>query len=75
MEDGTTLHIDEVRTGKKELAAVSMRKFPATMDAESVASNLHPNVRDDSGTGTTIVRNPGANKAESEAEPGLRRIE
>jgi hypothetical protein len=33
--------------GRKELAAVSMRKFPATMDADRVAANLHLDAQND----------------------------
>ena len=32
--DGSVLYIEEVRTGRKTLSAASMRKYPATMNAE-----------------------------------------
>ena len=50
MADGSTLYLEEVRTGKRELAAQSMRKYPATMNAESILSTLDPNARSDGGS-------------------------
>lgn len=61
--DGSTLYLEEVRTGRKELAAVSMRKFAATMDADRLAANLHPNAQDD-GIKPIVVRKPSADNAE-----------
>ncbi|MCS6455949.1 DUF1073 domain-containing protein [Burkholderia thailandensis] len=50
MDDGTVLVIEEVRTGKKTLAFTSIRKYPATRDASSVARTVSLNVQNDGGT-------------------------
>lgn len=55
MEDGSVLYLDEVRTGRKELAAVSARKYPATMNVDTVVSTLHPNARGDGGNGVIVL--------------------
>ncbi|KAB0665567.1 hypothetical protein F6V25_07535 [Oryzomonas japonica] len=47
MPDGSTMYIDEVRVGKKELATVSMRKYPATSRAESIISTLDSTAKND----------------------------
>ena len=62
LEDGTTLHLEEVRTGKKELAAVSMRKYPAAKDFDSIAGTLPSNARSDGGEEPIIVPHPNAGK-------------
>lgn len=67
MDDGSTLYIEEARRGRKELAAVSMRKFPATMDADQVSASLHLDARDD-GIGPIVVRHPSADNNENEAK-------
>ncbi len=64
LEDGSTLYLEEVRTGKKELAAVSMRKYPATKDFDSIAATLPSNARGDGGNEPIVVRNPNAGKSE-----------
>jgi hypothetical protein len=61
MRDGSTIYIEEIRGGKKELAAVSMRKFSATMDADRLAANLHLNARDD-GSGDILILMRNADK-------------
>jgi hypothetical protein len=58
MDDGTTLHLEEVRSGKKELAMVSMRKYPATKDFDAIADTLPSNARGDGGNKTIIVEPP-----------------
>jgi hypothetical protein len=51
----------------------SMWKYPAAMDVDSIAANLHPNVRDDGGrTEPIVVRGPGADKADLFVNKGLR---
>lgn len=40
MHDGSTLYLEEVRTGRRQLSAVSMRKFPATTNATSLLKSL-----------------------------------
>ncbi|MDH5857800.1 PLxRFG domain-containing protein [Lampropedia aestuarii] len=56
MPDGSTLYLEEVRTGKKELAAVSARKYPATMNVERIVSTLHPNAQSDGGNDVIVLR-------------------
>ncbi|MBO9679565.1 MAG: hypothetical protein J7556_15085 [Acidovorax sp.] len=64
MPDGSTLYLEEVRTGRKELAAVTARKYPATMNIESIVSTLHPNAQGDGGNGVIVLRTPaGSNNA------------
>jgi uncharacterized membrane protein YbhN (UPF0104 family) len=58
MPDGTILYLEEVRTGKGELAAVSMRKYPATALSGSIAATLEPNGRTDGGVSINIVDQP-----------------
>ncbi|MDR1529830.1 MAG: hypothetical protein LBS40_05465 [Burkholderiales bacterium] len=56
MNDGTTLYMEEQRTGKKQLALQSMRKYPATMnDASKILKTVHLYARNDSGDGLIIV--------------------
>lgn len=62
MDDGTTLYIEEARRGRKALAAVSMRKYPATSDYSSIAKTISPNVRNDGGNGITITDLPDNSK-------------
>jgi hypothetical protein len=66
MEDGSVLYLEEVRTKRKELAAVTARKYPATMSVEAVASTLHPNVRNDGGKSLIVLTNPqGGNSGDA----------
>lgn len=58
LPDGSTLYLEEVRTGRRELAAVSLRKYPATMNAESILSTLDPNAQGDGGS-LIVVDGPG----------------
>lgn len=68
--------LDEVRTGRKGLAAVSARKYPATMNVDTVVSTLHPNARGDGGNGVIVLTpsetgNPGESAPMfSRANPG-----
>jgi len=62
MEDGTILHIEEARTGKKELATVSMRKYPAAKDFDTIAGTLPSNARGDGGDKPIIVLRQNADK-------------
>ena len=41
MPDGSTLHIEKVRTGRRRLAMEAMRKYPATVHASSILRTLH----------------------------------
>ena len=58
LPDGSTLVITEVRTGRGELALASLRKYPGTMNADSVLATLDPNARGDTGDGVTVVDRP-----------------
>ena len=49
MADGSTFYVEEVRTGRKELAAVTLYKYPATRDARAIVANLRLDGRTDSG--------------------------
>ncbi|QIB38120.1 hypothetical protein G3A56_09065 [Rhizobium oryzihabitans] len=62
LDDGTTLYIEEARRGRKALAAVSMRKYPATSDYSSIAKTISPNVRNDGGNEVTITDVPANSK-------------
>jgi hypothetical protein len=62
LEDGNTLYLEEVRTGRKELAAVSMRKYPAAKDFDSIAGTLPSNARSDGGDVPIVIRNPNTDK-------------
>lgn len=42
LEDGSTLYLEEVRTGRKTLTAQSMRRFPRTTNADSIIETLRP---------------------------------
>jgi hypothetical protein len=59
LQDGSTLYLEEIRTGKGELAAQAMRRYPATMNAESILSALNPNAQGDSRHGLIVVDKPG----------------
>jgi len=66
---GTVMYIQEVRTGRRELASISMRKYPATIDANTIAGTLDPNGRTDGGDKLHIVDVP-ENVAAIVATPG-----
>lgn len=53
--DGSTLVVEEVRTGRRELAVTSMRRYPATID---VLGNVDLYVRNDGGDKVSIVDVP-----------------
>src|SRR5690606_2182648 len=58
MPDGNGLYLEEVRTGRHDLAAESLRKYPATMDAATVvktATASDPNAQSDGGNGVSVV--------------------
>jgi len=58
MPNGSVLYIEEVRTGRKSLSAVSMRKYPATSDYLSIAKTIDPNARSDGGISVDIAEMP-----------------
>ena len=56
MPDGVILYMEEVRKKRKDLAALSMRRYPATTDVQQVLSTAAdgPNVRNDGGHDASI---------------------
>jgi uncharacterized membrane protein YbhN (UPF0104 family) len=58
LPDSTVMYLEEVRTGRRELATISMRKYPATIDANTISGTLNPNGRTDSGDILHIVEVP-----------------
>jgi len=58
LDDGTTLCLEEVRRGRKQLATVSMTRYPATKDFDAIADTLPSNARGDGGTRTIIIHPP-----------------
>jgi hypothetical protein len=71
LEDGSTLYLEEVREGRQRLAAVSMRRYPATIDADSIAAGLNPYVRRSEpaplgGDGLKVVDRPARASGEME---------
>lgn len=58
-DDGSILYLEEVRTGRRELAAVSMRKYPAAKDFSDIVATLPSNARSDGGDGLIVVSPPG----------------
>lgn len=63
MPDGTTLYMEEVRAGRKTLSALSMRKYPAARDADSIAETLLSNARSDGGDATKVTPFPKSDNA------------
>lgn len=59
-DDGSILYLEEVRTGRQELAAVSMRKYPAARDFSDIIATLPSNARSDGGDGFIVLTSPGA---------------
>lgn len=55
MRDGSTLYIEEVRTGRRQLATNSMRRYPAAKRARSIARTLASNGQTDGGDKLTLV--------------------
>ncbi len=53
MPDGSSLYFEEIRTGRT-LAETSMRKYPATMDAQAVIASVNLNARSDGETLTLV---------------------
>lgn len=58
--DGSILYLEEVRTGRRELAAMSMRKYPAAKDFSDIVATLPSNARSDGGDGLIVVTPPDA---------------
>ncbi|MGV3680224.1 MAG: JAB domain-containing protein [Acidovorax sp.] len=60
LEDGSILYLEEVRTGRREMAAMSMRKYPAAKDFSAILATLPSNARSDGGNTKQIVLVPPA---------------
>ncbi len=58
LEDGSMLYLEEVRAKRNQLAAVSLRKYPATTNVDAITSTLRPNVRSDGGAEPEIADRP-----------------
>jgi GMP synthase (glutamine-hydrolysing) B subunit/GMP synthase (glutamine-hydrolysing) A subunit len=57
LEDNSTLYLEEIRNGNKELCTVSMRKYPATMNVDRILSTLDLNAQSNSGDKKSILIN------------------
>jgi len=56
---GVILYIEEVRTGRRELASTSMRKYPAARDLSSITATVPSYARGDGGIlSPTIIDSP-----------------
>ncbi len=55
LDDGSVLHLEEVREGRKQLAMHSMRKYPSTIAASSILTPANLNARSDGGDKLIIV--------------------
>ncbi len=57
--DGTTFFVEEARTGRHDLAAVSMRKYPAAIKSnDQIMARLDLNAQNDGGDAVKIVDVP-----------------
>lgn len=63
MPDGSTIYLEEMRNRRGQLNAVSMRKYPPAMNADSILATLDPNVRNNRGAEIKIVDVPPGAKA------------
>ncbi len=63
MGDGSLLVIEEARRGRMQLALLSMRKYPAAIDADRLPRLVDPNVRSDGGDAPKIVEPPAGASA------------
>jgi hypothetical protein len=57
LPDGSLLVVEEVRTGRKTLALVSVRKYPAARDFDSIAGTLLSNAQSDGGALRIVTPN------------------
>lgn len=65
MRDGSILYLEEVRTGRRELAAVTMRKYPAAKDFSALADTLPSNARSDGEDPRIVVTPTEQDKADA----------
>ena len=68
LDDGSLLVLQEQRVGKRKLALMSMRKYPATVDDSSVIRTLLPNARSDGGNKLSIVDKPKPRNTENDTK-------
>lgn len=68
MDDGSTLYFEEVRTGRKRLAALTMRKYPATTSSDSILSALRLDARSDGGDGQKVILSGAEIKKQNASE-------
>lgn len=54
----STLYLEEIRSGWRRLAAVSMRRYPPTMNTDRILSTLDPNAQSDRRAALTLVQVP-----------------
>lgn len=70
MPDGAVLYFEEVRRKRRDLAAASMRRYPATSDIAQILSNAPLNARDDGGNqGSVPTGNDTGNDAPMASVP------
>jgi hypothetical protein len=60
--DGEVFYLEEVRTGRKKLAALSMRKFPPATESNSIAESLSLDVQNVPEGGATVTEIPAGSK-------------
>ena len=70
LSDGTTLYIEEVRTGKDRLAMTSIRKYPAAKNASESIQTVLLNVRNDGGEVHIVYPHWPSGQAEKAAAMG-----
>jgi len=69
MPDGSIFYIEEVRTGRGELASTSMRKYPAARDLSSITATVPSYAQGDGGIlGLTVIDAPAAVKSDKPSE-------
>ena len=64
MPDGTTILVEEIRTGKKQLALQSLWRYPGTRDADALLRDSELYGRTDTGDVSIIVHFNGQGKPE-----------
>lgn len=72
LSDGTTIYIEEVRTGKRKMALASMRRFPGAIGPDRIAATLNPHVRNAPRGELNIVDVPAGIKAVRSFEQSAR---
>jgi hypothetical protein len=62
LKDGVFLYTEEVHNKRHDLAALSLRKYPATANVSKILKNVGPNVLNDGGHSNSIGKPPKASK-------------